>query len=88
MSSSARRTPNTPLSCSLDLQTQLVADGLETAVAQLFSAAMPSAEELMPKVTVAEIETVTADNPLARRTERMLEAAADVFPDEDDEDDE
>jgi hypothetical protein len=41
---------------SVEIQTQLVADGLETEAAQGFLAAMPTAEQLMPAVTVAEIE--------------------------------
>lgn len=42
---------------SVDIQTQLVARGLESAEAREFLASMPSAEQLMPALTVLEIET-------------------------------
>jgi hypothetical protein len=41
---------------SVDVQTQLVAGGLQSNEAREFLAAMPTAEALMPAVTVAEIE--------------------------------
>ena len=46
---------------SVEIQTQLVADGLETEAAHRFLATMPTAQQLMPAVTVAEIEAERRD---------------------------
>ena len=43
---------------SVDIQTQLVADGLESQAAQEFLATMPTPQQLMPTISVAEIEAV------------------------------
>lgn len=45
---------------SLEVQTELVAGGLRSAEARAFLAAMPSAEALLPALTVAEIEGAAA----------------------------
>jgi hypothetical protein len=68
---------------ALEISKALIVDGLETDTARLFLAAMPTAEKLMPTHTVAEIEAVTADNPLQRM--RQLTGADDE--DEDEEED-
>jgi hypothetical protein len=41
---------------SADIQVRLLADGLETAAAKAFLESMPAPEQLMPVVTVAEIQ--------------------------------
>jgi hypothetical protein len=44
---------------SVEVQTQLVAGGLESDEAKAFLDSMPTAEALMPPVSVAELEAVT-----------------------------
>jgi hypothetical protein len=45
---------------SLEIQTRLLAGGLESAEAKAFLEAMPSADELMPAITVAEVQRALA----------------------------
>jgi hypothetical protein len=61
---------------SVDIQTKLVADGLESAEAKAFLEAVPTADQLMPKVTVEEIQNQLAPN------EDELAEPEDVRPDE------
>ncbi|MGI8752146.1 MAG: hypothetical protein ACR2MN_07515 [Acidimicrobiales bacterium] len=44
---------------SVEVQTELIAGGLSGDDARAFLATIPSADQLMPKVTVAELETGT-----------------------------
>lgn len=44
---------------SVELQTQLIAGGLDSADAKAFLESMPKAEALMPSLAVAELEAVT-----------------------------
>ena len=46
---------------SVDIQTQLVADGLESEAARNFLATMPTPQQLMPSISITEIEAVTRD---------------------------
>jgi hypothetical protein len=48
---------------SVEIQTQLVAGGLESADAKAFLEAMPAAAKLMPMVTVEEIQDQIASGP-------------------------
>jgi hypothetical protein len=45
---------------SLEIRTQLMADGLESAEAKAFLAAMPTPEQLMPVVTVEQVRRMIA----------------------------
>jgi hypothetical protein len=49
---------------SLEIQTRLLASDLESAEARAFLEAMPSAEQLMPAISVAEVQRalVPAEN--------------------------
>jgi len=41
---------------AVDIQTKLVADGLESTKARTWLEAMPTAEQLMPTITVEELQ--------------------------------
>jgi hypothetical protein len=45
---------------SLEIQTRVLAGGLESAEAKAFLEAMPSAEQLVPAITVAEVQRAIA----------------------------
>ncbi len=45
---------------SLEIQTQLLAGRLESAEAKAFLETMPTAEQLMPAITVADVRRVMA----------------------------
>jgi hypothetical protein len=47
---------------SVDLQTELAADGLETEQAKTFLASMPTIEELMPTLIFKELEDTANDH--------------------------
>jgi hypothetical protein len=55
---------------SAQVQTQLIAGGLDSAEARAFLESMPTAEALMPVLTIAEIKVAASETPALGRGRR------------------
>lgn len=56
---------------SVEVQTEIMTGGLETDAARLFLESMPTAEQLMPMLSIAEIEAAV---PFGQKVRRYLDA--------------